>query len=195
MKKKYFLLLIIFLIICIKVSAKEMQLFSNDIGEQEFNELSLEDQFSSYLNSFRYIIDLYPQSTKWAKRMVIKYGNEVIPYVNEELQKGSFSNNFRKPYDSVLVLLSYIISNLNKLNLLTENELLFYKDIFEKKLEEYIREYKIIDGTVRVGIKCIIAIGIPPIYYNYDSLLLKNYFEEKKGIIGIKIGDLNSMWE
>ena len=53
MKKTYIVFLLFLLIM--NIVAKEMQLYNNDTGEKEFSELELEEQYNSYMNSFRYI--------------------------------------------------------------------------------------------------------------------------------------------
>lgn len=202
MKKLFVLFYIIGSLL--SVTATEYNLYRNvqqnilpQISVEEFIELSLEDQYTSYLSSFSYVGELRGQELTYSRLMVEKYGREVLSYIDRDLKIVTFYNIYRKPYDDRIGLISDIISNLNKNNFLTEEEIKEYIDIYEKKLDEYVKKFKIIDGTVYSAIRAIVFIGQRegPEYFGGDAEDLKNYFEKKLGITDIVAGNLNSRWE
>ncbi len=141
MKKTYIVFLLFLLIM--NITAKEMQLYKNYTGEKEFSELELEEQYNSYMNSFRYIKDERGQSVKWARRMVKQYGREVLPLIDVDLEVCNFDHEYRKPYDSGMGLIAYILSALNRLELLTQKDKDYYQSIFLNKLEDYVLKFRI----------------------------------------------------
>lgn len=193
MKKTYIVFLLFLLIM--NITAKEMQLYNNDTGEKEFSELELEEQYLSYMNSFRYVKDPRSQPLYWARSMVKQYGREVLPLIDVDLEVCNFDHEYRKPYDSGMGLIAYILSALNRLELLTQKDKDYYQSIFLNKLEDYVLKFRIIDGTVRVAIKSTEFFSVLPEDFPYGSEPLKEYFEQKLGISGIVAGNLNSYWE
>jgi len=172
-----------------------MQLYNNDTGAKEFSELELEEQYNSYMNSFRYIKDERGQSVKWARRMVKQYGREVLPLIDVDLEVCNFYHEYRKPYDRPLELIAYILAEMDALKLLTQKDKDYYQSIFLNKLEDYVLKFRIIDGTVRVAIKSTEFFSVLPEDFPYGSEPLKEYYEQKLGISGIVAGNLNSYWE
>ncbi len=202
MKKLFVLFYIIGSLL--SVTATEYNLYRNvqqnilpQISVEEFIELSLEDQYTSYLSSFSYVGELRGQELTYSRLMVEKYGREVLSYIDRDLKIVTFYNIYRKPYDDRIGFISDIISNLNKNKFLTEEEIKEYIDIYEKKLDEYVKKFKIIDGTVYSAIRSIVFIGQRegPEYFGGDAEDLKNYFEKKLGITDIVAGNRNSRWE
>ena len=179
------------LILCIMVLfltslcfSKEMNLYRNYTGAEEFSTLTLEEQYTSYINSFADKEFVLEQPIKWAYRMIEKYGREIIPYLNNSII--SFSFDIRKK-NCFFVCIDYVIYALREFNLLTESELQLYQMIFASKLETYVAKHKIIDEIV------IDNFG----YLTYDTFIkdentifppsitpesLKEYYETKLGI-------------
>ena len=179
------------LILCIMVLfltslcfSKEMNLYRNYTGAEEFSALTLEEQYTSYINSFADKEVVFEQPIKWAYRMIEKYGREIIPYLNNSII--SFSFDIREK-NCFFVCIDYVIYALREFNLLTESELQLYQMIFASKLETYVAKHKIIDEIV------IDNFG----YLTYDTFIkdentifppritpesLKEYYEAKLGI-------------
>ena len=186
------------------VPATEYNLYRNvrqnilpEISVEEFEELSLEDQYTSYISSFASVGDTRNQQLTYARLMVEKYGREVLSYIDKDLKTVTFYNMYKKPYDDRIGLIADILSNLNKGKLLTDEEVNEYIEIYEKKLEEYVKKFKIIDGTVYSAVRCIVFIGQSdaPIYLQGDEEDLKNYYEQKLGITDIVVGSFDNRWE
>ena len=55
--------------------SKEMDLFCNDNGAKEFSTLTLEEQYTSYINSFAHRTFVLEQPMKWALRMIKQHHN------------------------------------------------------------------------------------------------------------------------
>ncbi|MBP7478900.1 MAG: hypothetical protein KA785_00490 [Spirochaetaceae bacterium] len=183
-------ILIIFSIILLNhISAKEMELYSNDTGAQEFSELTIEEQYASYMNSFRYMVNSWGQPLKWAKRMVEQYGRGVLPLVDEELENASFDNVYSNENDDPIGVISYIFHALVKRKLLTEDEIILYRKLHEKKIEEYILKYKVIDNTLDLAMKCISAFTSIPSYYVADKKKMIEYYENKLGVKGLQVAE------
>lgn len=202
MKKLFVLFYIIGSLL--SVTATEYNLYRNvqqnilpQISVEEFIELSLEDQYTSYLSSFSYVGELRGQELTYSRLMVEKYGREVLSYIDRDLKIVTFYNIYRKPYDDRISLIAYLLSYLTENKFLTEEEIKEYIDIYEKKLDEYVKKFKIIDGTVYSAIRSIVFIGQRegPEYFGGDAEDLKNYFEKKLCITDIVAGNLNSRWE
>ena len=179
------------LILCIMVLfltslcfSKEMNLYRNYTGAEEFSTLTLEEQYTSYINSFADKEVVFEQPIKWAYRMIEKYGREIIPYLNNSII--SFSFDIREK-NCLFVCIDYVIYILKEYDLLTESELQLYQMIFASKLETYVTKHKIIDEIV------IDNFG----YLTYDTFIkdentifppsitpesLKEYYETKLGI-------------
>ena len=164
--------------------SKEMDLFCNDNGAKEFSTLTLEEQYTSYINSFAHRPFVLEQPMKWALRMIKQYGREILPYLNNSII--NFSFDIREK-NCLFVCIDYVIYVLKEYDLLTESELQLYQMIFASKLETYVAKHKIIDEIV------IDNFG----YLTYDTFIkdentifppsitpesLKEYYETKLGI-------------
>ena len=179
-------LLLIFFIFFITWSlyAKEMDLYKNYDSDEEFSTLTLEEQYTSYINSF---IDkglILEQPMRWARLMVKQYGRDVLPYLNKSITDFEYENYNT---DNLIVCIDYVIYELKQYDLLTESELQLYQMIFASKLETYVAKYKIINKII------IRNFG----YLTYDTFItgentifppritpesLKEYYEAKLGI-------------
>ena len=179
------------LILCIMVLfltslcfSKEMNLYRNYTGAEEFSTLTLEEQYTSYINSFAHRNFVLEQPAKWAYRMIKQYGREILPYLNNSII--NFSFDIREK-NCLFVCIDYVIYVLKEYDLLTESELQLYQMIFASKLETYVAKHKIIDEIV------IDNFG----YLTYDTFIkdentifppsitpesLKEYYEAKLGI-------------
>jgi len=181
-KEKVILLLFVtFTSLCF---SKEMDLFCNDNGAKEFSTLTLEEQYTSYINSFAHRTFVLEQPMKWALRMIKQYGREILPYLNNSII--NFSFDIREK-NCLFICIDYVIYILKEYDLLTESELQLYQMIFASKLETYVAKHKIIDEIV------IDNFG----YLTYDTFIkdentifppritpesLKEYYEAKLGI-------------
>ena len=181
-KEKVILLLFVtFTSLCF---SKEMDLFCNDNGAKEFSTLTLEEQYTSYINSFAHRTFVSVQPMNWALRMIKQYGREILPYLNNSII--NFSFDIREK-NCLFVCIDYVIYVLKEYDLLTESELQLYQMIFASKLETYVAKHKIIDEIV------IDNFG----YLTYDTFIkdentifppritpesLKEYYEAKLGI-------------
>ena len=155
-------LLLIFFIFFITWSlyAKEMDLYKNYDGDEEFSTLTLKEQYTSYINSF---IDkglIKEQPMKWAFRMVRQYKRDILPYLNNSITDFEYENYNT---DNLIVCIDYVIYALRESNLLTESELQLYQMIFASKLETYVAKYKIINKII------IRNFG----YLTYDTLIIQ----------------------
>ena len=179
-------LLLIFFIFFITWSlyAKEMDLYKNYDGDEEFSTLTLKEQYTSYINSF---IDkglIKEQPMKWAFRMVRQYKRDILPYLNNSITDFEYENYNT---DNLIVCIDYVIYALRESKLLTESELQLYQMIFASKLETYVAKHKVINEIV------IDNFG----YLTYDTFItgentifppritpesLKEYYEAKLGI-------------
>ena len=164
--------------------SKEMDLFCNDNGAKEFSTLTLEEQYTSYINFF---IDkglILEQPMSWAYIMVDQHGRDILPYLNNSITDFEYENYNT---DNLIVCIDYVIYALRESNLLTESELQLYQMIFASKLETYVAKYKIINKII------IRNFG----YLTYDTFItgentifppritpegLKEYYEAKLGI-------------
>ena len=179
-------LLLIFFIFFITWSlyAKEMDLYKNYDGDEEFSTLTLEEQYTSYINSFAHRTFVLEQPMNWALRMIDQYGREILPYLNNSII--NFSFDIRKK-NFLFLCIDYVIYELKQYELLTPSELQLYQMIFASKLETYVAKHKIIDEIV------IDNFG----YLTYDTFIkdentifppsitpesLKEYYEAKLGI-------------
>ena len=164
--------------------SKEMNLYRNYNGAEEFSTLTLEEQYTSYINSFAHRTFVLEQPMNWALRMIDQYGREILPYLNNSII--NFSFDIRKK-NCLFVCIDYVIYILKEYDLLTESELQLYQMIFASKLETYVAKHKIIDEIV------IDNFG----YLTYDTFIkdentifppritpesLKEYYETKLGI-------------
>ncbi len=192
--KKIILLSLISIIIIFQTFAEPMNLWLNDDSYDTFITLSAEDQFYSYLNSYKDKIDKHATSVKWSHRMVEQYGREIIPFINKELDGAYWGSSFKKPYDDTLGLLCYVLADLADYGHLTENEIKLYHDILIYKLDYHVLATKLIDGTVRSALNGIHYISIKD-DVPYTSEECARYYEERLGITGIKVGNFYSLWE
>ena len=172
------------LFLALQVFSKEMNLYRNYTGDAEFATLTLEEQYTSYINSFAHRNFVLEQPANWAYRMIDQYGREILPYLNNSII--NFSFDIRKK-NCLFVCIDYVIYVLKEYDLLTESELQLYQMIFASKLETYVAKHKIIDEIV------IDNFG----YLTYDTFIkdentifppritpesLKEYYETKLGI-------------
>ena len=179
------------LILCIMVLfltslcfSKEMNLYRNYTGAEEFSTLTLEEQYTSYINSFADKEVVFEQPMNWALRMIDQYGREILPYLNNSII--NFSFDIREK-NCLFVCIDYVIYELKQYELLTPSEIQLYQMIFASKLETYVAKHKIIDEIV------IDNFG----YLTYDTFIkdentifppsitpesLKEYYETKLGI-------------
>lgn len=192
--KKYIPFACYGLLLLLSLYSKEMNLYKNFTGAEEFSKLKVEEQYASYMNSFKDIIDPRDQPLKWAKRMIEQYGDDFLPLIDRDLETVNFDNLFRAPYDCSIELISYLLDVLKSSGKISRENVIYYGDIFKQKLEEYILRYRIIDGTVRVAISCINYLINLPVNFPNTSKGLKEYYEEKLGIRDIIAGDLDSYW-
>lgn len=174
------------------IFSEDMNLWCNFNGADQFASLTLEEQYRSYINSFKDIQDPRTQPHKWALRMVKQYGRDVLPYLDETLKTFSINHKYRKPYDSTLDCIYWLFDYLIESNTITEDERLAYINIIETKIGEYLFEYRIIDGTVRGANGILLALEYQGDFLN--ARYLKSYYEDLYGI-EIEMGDLRSMWE
>ena len=183
LQKKLLLIFFIFFITW-SLYAKEMDLYKNYDGDEEFSTLTLKEQYTSYINSF---IDkglILEQPMRWARLMVKQYERDVLPYLNKSITDFEYENYNT---DNLIVCIDYVIYELRESNLLTESELQLYQMIFASKLETYVAKYKIINKII------IRNFG----YLTYDTFItgentifppritpegLKEYYEAKLGI-------------
>ena len=164
--------------------SKEMNLYRNYTGAEEFSTLTLEEQYTSYINSFADKEVVFEQPMNWALRMIDQYGREILPYLNNSII--NFSFDIREE-NCLFICIDYVIYVLKEYDLLTESELQLYQMIFASKLETYVAKHKIIDEIV------IDNFG----YLTYDTFIkdentifppsitpesLKEYYETKLGI-------------
>ena len=172
---------------------KEMNLWCNDNGAEEFATLTLEEQYLSYINSFKDIRDVREQPMKWAKRMVKQYGRDVMPLMNMTINNLTLDHVFRKPYDSTVDCVDYLFYALIQNNMLTNIEKELYLQIFQAKIDNYVFKYRIIDGTVKVSYATIYLLGGPNIQKETADTL-RDYYQERLGIDDIVAGDINQLW-
>ena len=183
LQKKLLLIFFIFFITW-SLYAKEMNLYRNHTGDAEFSTLTLEEQYTSYINSFAHRTFVLEQPMSWARLMVKQYGRSILPYLNNSII--NFSFDIREK-NCLFVCIDYVIHELKQYELLTPSELQLYQMIFASKLETYVAKHKIIDEIV------IDNFG----YLTYDTFItgentifppsitpesLKEYYETKLGI-------------
>lgn len=192
MKKKIMMLLFCF-IFC-GLFAKEMDLYKNFDGAEEFAKLTVEEQYTSYINSFKKVKDPMTQPNQWALIMVEQYGREVLPYFNTTLETLKLDNVYKMPYDSTFTCLYWLILKLLNNNILTQNEKELYAQILVDKVDMYIFKNKIVDRTVFYVYVCID--NLVPLDDN-DWNGWETFKNEKEEQLGIKIemGDMEKMWD
>ncbi len=173
--------------------AEEMNLWCNDNGAEDFATLTLEEQYLSYINSFKDIRDVREQPMKWAKRMVKQYGRDVMPLMNMTISNLTLDHVFRKPYDSTVVCVDYLFYALIQNNMLTNIEKELYLQIFQAKIDNYVFKYRIIDGTVKVSYATVYLLGGPSIQKE-TAETLRDYYQERLGIDDIIAGNMNQLW-
>ena len=174
--------------------AEEMELWCNDSGASEFYMLTVEEQYNSYINSFKKIKDPREQPMKWANRMVKQYGREVLPYFNRTLETLTLDHVYKKPYDSTMCCISYLAHSFMNTCILTENEKKLYAQIIESKIQLYLLKYGIFDRTVIVAAATMIELDESYDIPWRDKLKIKAEYEKKLGI-EIEMGDMTKMWE
>ena len=192
-KKNTILIILFVVIITVSINAKEMNLWGNHNGAEEFATLTLEEQYTSYINSFKDIRDVREQPMKWAKRMVSKYGRDVIPLMNETISNLTFDHVYRKPYDSTETCVWYLIIALEDNKLFSDIEKELYTLIFEAKIDNYVLKYKIIDGTVKAAYSFFAVLnGLDTRKETAETW--RDYYQERLGIDDIVAGDINQLW-
>lgn len=185
MKRKILITFIIMFIAIITVEAKEMNLWCNDKGAEEFASLALEEQYTSYINSFKDIRDVREQPMKWAKRMVKQYGRDVIPLMNETISSSSFDHLLNEPYDSTWTCLCYLFIAFIERQLLTENEIQLYIQIIQAKMDNYVLKFRKVDKTLYCGIALLYSFGVEIVSFPEE---LQLYYEQRLNIKDIEIG-------
>ena len=183
-RQKRLIIGIMVLFLALQVFSKEMDLYKNYDGDEEFSTLTLKEQYTSYINSF---IDkglILEQPMRWARLMVKRYGRDILPYLNKSITDFEYENYNT---DNLIVCIDYVIYELKQYDLLTQSELQLYQMIFASKLETYVAKYKIINKII------IRNFG----YLTYDTFItgentiyppritpesLKEYYEAKLGI-------------
>ena len=174
--------------------AEEMELWCNDRGAGEFATLTVEEQYNSYINSFKKIKDPREQPMKWANRMVKQYGRDVIPLMNDTISKLTFDHVYKKPYDSTFHCIFFLIDVLIKNNIFTNTEKELYSQLFQAKIDNYILKYKLIDGTVKLSHSILnILQGFDTRKESAETWL--NYYEERLGVYDIEVTDINERWQ
>ncbi len=153
MKKKIAIILLVLLFA--GLNAKEMNLWCNDSGASEFYMLTVEEQYNSYINSFKKIKDPMTQPSKWAHRMVKQYGREVLPYFNKTLETLTLDHVYRKPYDSTMWCIHWFLRAALENQIFTENEKELYAQILIDKADMYIYKNKIVDRTIYFAYVCV----------------------------------------
>ena len=185
-KKTLMILLLTF--IFISISAEEMNLWSNDDIDafDKFASLSVEEQYSSYINSFKDIQDVREQPNTWAKRMISQYGRDVIPLMNETISSSSFDHLLNEPYDSTWTCLYYLFIRFIERQLFTEIERQLYIQLIQTKMDNYVLKFRKVDKTLYCGIALLYTFGI-----DLDSLPeeLQVYYEQRLSIQDIVIGN------
>lgn len=182
--KKIVLMLVFLCLVLLSLTAKEMQLYRNDTGSQQFKTLTAEEQYNSIINSFKGIADTQ-QVGKWVIRMVEQYGREILPYMNKTLMDADLDHVDREPYDITLKLHYYIFNELVDNNLLTEEEKELYCIIIRGKINEYILKYRVKDGGVLRGYQLLDILGYE--YQENEGSL--EYYEQLLGITGLITAD------
>ena len=174
--------------IFISISAEEMNLWSNDDIDafDKFASLSVEEQYSSYINSFKDIQDVREQPNTWAKRMISQYGRDVIPLMNETISSSSFDHLLNEPYDSTWTCLYYLFIRFIERQLFTEIERQLYIQLIQTKMDNYVLKFRKVDKTLYCGIALLYTFGI-----DLDSLPeeLQVYYEQRLSIQDIVIGN------
>ena len=171
------------------LSAKEMNLWSNDKGEEEFATLTVEEQYTSYVNTYKNKNDMFGQARKWAKRMVGQYGRDVIPLMNETISVMTFDNAYKEPYESTSECIWYVVCYLVDYNLLTDIEKELYAQIFQAKIDNYILKYKTIDKTVILEHSYLVVLKGLDIRKE-TAETWRNYYQERLDIDDIIVGDI-----
>ena len=191
---KRFMMFFLFMLASMGLFAKEMELYKNFSGAEEFSSLSVEEQYSSYINSFKKIKDPREQPMTWANRMVNQYGREILPYFNRTLETLTLDHVYKKPYDSTMRCISYLAHSFMNTCILTENEKKLYAQIIESKIQLYLLKYRIFDRTVIVAAATMIELDESYDIPWRDKLKIKAEYEKKLGI-EIEMGDMTKMWE
>ena len=179
--------------------AEEMELYKNFNGAEEFATLTVEEQYNSYINSFKKIKDPQMQPYKWACRMIDQYGRDVLPCFNKTLEIITFDNVYRKPYDSTMCCIHWFLSAALENQIFTENEKELYAQILINKVDAYLLKYRIVDRTVYY-----VYVSIYDIYerilkrvgtVKWDGWEKFKEDKEKQLGISLEMGDMTKMWE
>ncbi len=165
--------------------AEEMNLWCNDNGAEEFATLTLEEQYLSYINSFKDIRDVREQPMKWAKRMVKQYGRDVIPLMNETISSSSFDHLLNEPYDSTWTCLYYLFIRFIERQLFTEIERQLYIQLIQTKMDNYVLKFRKVDNTLYCGVALLYSFGVE-IASSPEEL--QSYYEKRLNIQDIIIG-------
>lgn len=193
--KKNILLVSVFLILINIISAKEMNLHNN-YPTKEFEKLTIEEQYTSYMNSFMYRSIVREQPHKWAISMVKQYGRDVLPFFNQTLQDlklEDFSEKRNTP--QLQACLDYLLIVFNDYEILTENEKNLYAQILKGKIDLYVYKYRVIDYIVRSAYG-----SLSLLYYTYDKNeskdknVLAAYYKERLEIDDVRVVD-DWLWQ
>ena len=133
-RQKKLIISIMVLFLALQVFSKEMNLYRTYTGDAEFATLTLEEQYTSYINSFAHRPFVLEQPMYWARLMVKQYGRSILPYLNDSIL--SFSFDIRKK-NKLFVCIDYVIYALEEENLLTPLELQLYQMIFAHQAAFY----------------------------------------------------------
>lgn len=191
---KRFMIICLFVLASLGLFAKEMELWCNFRGAEEFATLTVEEQYNSYINSFKKIKDPREQPMKWAYRMVKQYGRDVLPYFNKTLETFTLDHVYKKPYDSTFVCIFYFSIAATEKEILTENEKKLYAQIIESKIQLYLLKYRVFDRTIYEASACMINFDESYDIPWRDKLKIIAEYEKKLGI-EIEMGDMTKMWE
>lgn len=184
MKKSLMILLLVSIII--SISAEEMNLLGNHKGDDEFLALSLEEQYKSYINSFKDIRDVREWPMKWAKLMVLEYGRDIIPLMNDTISSSSFDHLLNEPYDSTWTCLCYLFITLIERQLFTEIERQLYIQLIQAKMDNYVLKFRKVDKTLYCGIALLYSFGVDIVSLPEE---LQVYYEQRLNIQEIVIGN------
>ncbi|MBP5329267.1 MAG: hypothetical protein J6Y75_05145 [Spirochaetaceae bacterium] len=167
--------------------AKEMNLYNNYEDIKEFEKLTLEEQYTSYINSFKPLKDPKGQPIQWARIMIKQHKRDILPFLESTLDSFSLDYLYKEPYDSTARCLQIIFEQLRYADLLTTGEKTQYIAILDKKLDEYILKHKIVDGTLYFTQSMMNVLNAEKYDYDKSDSALKRKYEKKLKISGISV--------
>lgn len=188
--KKFILCLFLLSVISI-LAAGPINLFNYNPQEEcaDFESLSMEDQYESVLLSFETQAKGIPilYETKWAGRIVQKYGRDILPLVNRTITEEELFHQYRETVNRKLCISFQFIYALVEKHLITDYELSLYEIIINEKIDKYILKYRAIDRNVYTGFNLLSCLNCNSISWNNIDYV-QRYYEQKLGITGIAIG-------